>query len=884
MATDENVWKRKLKAYLHDPPCKAMDIREHERIAASFLKAEFPEDERFSVEAKQADHLASSIDRFPFPQGVASSFFDGKHSHSFRHPFMSSDDNWYKVDLKTVPLYEEALHNAVKGIQGDVKQKFYLYWRRWREESVLQNMSELAFFPADTRIPDHSIWTHLDVTSALQGCFNLEKGKIEPAFLIFQAGPVQSFVAAARSTRDLWSGSYMLSWLTGNAIKAVTDECGPDSIIFPALRGNGIFDILNKEDIYDKISFTGKAGETETLWDRLYGKREEMVKTLTNPTLPNRFFAVVPAWKAKELAQNAENAFRKELERISERCLAEFQKHIEKKEVAFDESWAERWRKQVALHPEITWQVYPADTDIETILEKAVKLPGQDSLTSQLNNVKKMIEFATVKMPVAERDERYYADASKTRLKSWGIAWALNYAQTEHRLAARRNTRDFLAFQTDDFQAGAPKDALTGMAEVIGTEELWKEKLRAPKGQPKDDVRWFFNYNEKCYGALSIIKRIWCASNESYLLAKLGISREEFKKAIRFDSVLDVAEKNRRGRKENGKSSSPYVAVIALDGDEMGKWLSGEKAPQYKYLLAGNALEYFKANGYEDIKRSLTPSWHLQFSEALSNFSNYIAEKVVDTYDGQLIYAGGDDVIAMLPADQALECACALRGLFRGDWKFLEECVPGYSKLKQQKIEATQNGFVEADSKQLLVPGCDADVSCGIAVAHCKYPLQNIVAEARKAETRAKTHHGRGAVAVSLLKRSGEIIHWGTKWNSGAVELYNQYNALCDMEGEEAPGKRFPYALAALLDNYGLDKGQFVDGFDVKGVLLQEFDHVLSRQMANVPESVQKELRDKAEHYLDQLLLSHVDGKDTLADFGKLFLVAAFIERNREDL
>ena len=33
------------------------------------------------------------------------------------------------------------------------------------------------------------------------------------SLLKLQIGPVQDFIAQARSTRDLWSGSYLLSWL-----------------------------------------------------------------------------------------------------------------------------------------------------------------------------------------------------------------------------------------------------------------------------------------------------------------------------------------------------------------------------------------------------------------------------------------------------------------------------------------------------------------------------------------------------------------------------------------------------------------------------------------------------------------------------------------------
>ena len=36
-------------------------------------------------------------------------------------------------------------------------------------------------------------------------------------------GPVQTFVAQARRTRDFWAGSFLLSWLSGQAMAAVLD-------------------------------------------------------------------------------------------------------------------------------------------------------------------------------------------------------------------------------------------------------------------------------------------------------------------------------------------------------------------------------------------------------------------------------------------------------------------------------------------------------------------------------------------------------------------------------------------------------------------------------------------------------------------------------------
>ncbi|OQW86743.1 MAG: hypothetical protein BWK78_09745 [Thiotrichaceae bacterium IS1] len=47
----------------------------------------------------------------------------------------------------------------------------------------------------------------------------------------FTLGPVQSFVGQARRTRDLWAGSFLLSWLVAVAIKATEKQGG--NIQFP---------------------------------------------------------------------------------------------------------------------------------------------------------------------------------------------------------------------------------------------------------------------------------------------------------------------------------------------------------------------------------------------------------------------------------------------------------------------------------------------------------------------------------------------------------------------------------------------------------------------------------------------------------------------------
>ena len=192
------------------------------------------------------------------------------------------------------------------------------------------------------------------------------------------------------------------------------------------------------------------------------------------------------------------------------------------------------------------------------------------------------------------------------------------------------------------------------------------------------------------------------------------------------------------------------------------------------------AKVYFEKHipAFNELPRLVSPAYHLQFSEALSNFALRCARPIVESFKGRLIYAGGDDVLAMLPADQALDCAEALRVAFRGDPSPLHIRPEGQRDAFQQaEIPASISlanpagpecpGFMVEDRRcdqlgtpiPFIVHGPQTDVSVGIAIAHFKQPLQQVVREAQAAEKRAKKEHGRSAVAFTLIKRSGETIH-----------------------------------------------------------------------------------------------------------------------------
>ncbi len=254
-----------------------------------------------------------------------------------------------------------------------------------------------------------------------------------------------------------------------------------------------------------------------------------------------------------------------------------------------------------------------------------------------------------------------------------------------------------------------------------------------------------------------------------------------------------------------------YVAVLMMDGDTMGKRLSAFKSE----------------------------AEHQAFSELLLNFAPKAEARIKD-YQGQSIYVGGDDVLAVLPAHLAVACAKALAADFSA------------------QIGGT--------------------ASAGVAIGHKSVPLQELVNRAREAEHRAKEAYGRNALALAIHKRSGEILWWGSKWkyeqnynqnkeawDSCGLELFDAF-AQC---GKDVAG-RFPYKLAALLQPYGL-KGDLP--LDLADIILAETAFAIERT-------------DGMKGKLDMAKLAtflKMECKTRAEDFLGLFLSVAFLWRQGED-
>ena len=107
-----------------------------------------------------------------------------------------------------------------------------------------------------------------------------------------------------------------------------------------------------------------------------------------------------------------------------------------------------------------------------------------------------------------------------------------------------------------------------------------------------------------------------------------------------------------------------------------------------------------------------------------------MAPKILHDRCGTLVYAGGDDVLALLPVGTALEAALALRNEF--------------------------------STKEVM--GEKATLSAGLAIVHHKEDLRQALDAARAAEKRAK-EGGRNQLGVAILRHSGEQAGFRLGWD-----------------------------------------------------------------------------------------------------------------------
>ena len=269
---DTAYWERKFIAYMHDPLDKIFRIRGHGERSALFLDKyglQKPNEDFW----KRADVIAAGFERGQVPSYSADSNRNGAVNF-LKNPIIThptSEKAQLRISMpaargKTLEYINEKLLEFIekeigmKPGQGGYSDQFkgdeyqfavarFLYTHLiLRFKLAENNVGGLGAFwhrvPADSRFPDHSIWQHNALCSAICSCIELAENDSEIGMMVFSITPVQQFISKARKLRDYWTGSVVLSWLAFEGMRWVIENLGPDHILYPSLIDQPLVNVV----------------------------------------------------------------------------------------------------------------------------------------------------------------------------------------------------------------------------------------------------------------------------------------------------------------------------------------------------------------------------------------------------------------------------------------------------------------------------------------------------------------------------------------------------------------------------------------------------------------------------------------------------------------
>jgi CRISPR-associated protein Cmr2 len=152
---------------------------------------------------------------------------------------------------------------------------------------------------------------------------------------------------------------------------------------------------------------------------------------------------------------------------------------------------------------------------------------------------------------------------------------------------------------------------------------------------------------------------------------------------------------------------------------------------------------------------------------------------------GRVLYAGGDDVLAMLPTADLLSAMQRLRHAYSGSAPQDAKTDWGMVRNRQGDVRnrlVLNKGFAWLNGRLMRMMSPQSTASTGAVIAHHQAPLGAVLQELRAAEKRAKNEGGRDAFSITVVKRSGGALYLTEKWGE-PVDLLQALIAFLRAEG-----------------------------------------------------------------------------------------------------
>ncbi len=440
---------------------------------------------------------------------------------------------------------------------------------------------------------------------------------------------------------------------------------------------------------------------------------------------PNVLVAVVATGKVKDFAKAAETALRDEWKSIAQKARQKPEGKLRP-----DAEWNEIWNRQIANQWEYYWGAAELGDDYRVSYKQARKA---------LDAAKRARFFG----PAEEDGLKDSLSGARSALRTNGLNAKDYWQQVFKRLdqnddvRLRDNERLDAVGVVKRFYvwAGGKRKGFDSANDVAASAYL----KRADKTLLANHAR--------SVSALLGKSQFWGNDRwpteglDADLLYEEALTEERLKSDYGLTTIdplkLKAAQRTLAELYEKSGRPPTYYAIVVFDGDNMGAAVDAcQKVVQHK-----------------------------QFSQDLSKFARQVRDGMANQ-PGQVIYAGGDDVLALLPIDTALERVAEWANMF-------------------------------ATVKDANGKACSA--SAGIAIVHHRFPLSAALRAARDAERGAKTANrhkaSAGTICIHWLKRSGEELRVRSPWSFksfNVVPLINQARE----DFNKKLSTRLPYELA----------------------------------------------------------------------------------------
>lgn len=420
------------------------------------------------------------------------------------------------------------------------------------------------------------------------------------------------------------------------------------------------------------------------------GGEKQLIFPKMGAAMPNRFLMEVPENEVNlgAYGQKVENAVRDKWREIAQNTVFEFQKPA-----GFDE--------QIEQHLEIFWAIEPLGEnyrDAVNYLEKQV---------AAIKNIRSFSQYGWQNDIVGERGRKCSLDGQRNvqfyrpRAEQIQVTHPPLYS-TEGGVYVKE-----YFFRAEVLQRGEglsavnfvkrkyARTAFDSTAEIALMDVLNK-LMEAETGEVKTCIALIKQLNAQLFYEEN--------TSETTLMKYLEEASVERKSAESYKKCSEIV---RKAAEQAGLRMMKYYAILTFDGDDMGKWLSGENIKDLSQLR--------------------------QFQEEFAGYLQDFAEAArsrLNAGSGQTVYAGGDDFIGFVNLNHLLPVLKELRQLF------------------EEKVQIPLISYMKENKK--------ISFSAGICVAHYKEPLSLVLQDAKNAQKSAKKLDEKDAFAISVIKGSGE--------------------------------------------------------------------------------------------------------------------------------